>query len=798
MYKNIPDELRKLDRWVCWKLEERDGKLTKVPYNPMSSGRAMSNNPATWGTFEDALKSVETGSYNGIGFMFSGDGILGVDIDHCKDPDTGELTDQVKDIIDTLDSYTEYSQSGAGIHIICRGKLPEGKRRKGSVEMYEVGRYFVMTGNVLDDAHCDIEDRTEELQNIHKKYLSDNKTVKNVAKITKSVLKPIDFDLNDDEILNRAMAASNGDLFKDLYNGSWSGRYGSQSQADIGFCNLLAFWFGRDEVRMNNTFRRSGLWREKWEEKRGERTYGEMTIAKSAADCTRVYEPRQYNSSRVEVPEGYTKSPVETIKEFSDTTSDLGRSKIFSSKHKGQLLWCRETKEWLSWNGKRWESGAEIIVMQRAKDLIPELIRQAGELVSNAVGEDEMKRAKAIHRDTVKGKSEKAIKSMVELTKSDIPVSTSQLDSDPFLMNCQNGVIDLRTGELLPHKADLYMTQIAKANYVPGKKFELFGEFMKLITCGDAESAIYFQQICGMAAIGKVFHEGIAMFYGGGQNGKSTFLNCVSKIFGDYACSINPEMLMSQRDGKQPVGITRLDGKRFVVAMESEEGRRLSAAMLKQLASTDLITGREMYQKERSFAPTHTLIMATNHLPKIGSTDTGTWRRIAVVPFKASIEGTKQIKDYAGILAATDGDAILSWIVDGARIFIANNYQLKVPQSVQEATKLYRASEDWINNFLQECCEKGKDFEESGGRLFDAYKKWCEENNESYVRRSRDFADELERQGFDKRRTMRGSIWIGLKIVNSSDSSDCGWTRYGSKKTKKEDETPAYQASWKM
>jgi putative DNA primase/helicase len=415
------------------------------------------------------------------------------------------------------------------------------------------------------------------------------------------------------------------------------------------------------------------------------------------------------------------------------------------------------------WDNKRWNDDRLLYIIQLAKKMVKKMIVSALKAISSATGEDEVKKAKAIFRDTIKAKSERSIKAMIELAKSDMSIKVEDLDNNPFLLNCQNGIVDLRTGELIKHDPAFMMTRITGANYFPGKKFELFDNFLKLITYEDEELIGYFQQLCGMAAIGKVFHEGMAVFYGNGQNGKSTFLNAISKVFGDYACSINPEMLMAQRDGRQPVGITRLDGKRFVTAVELEEGRRMSSSMLKQLSSTDPITGRELYQKDRTFMPTHTLIMATNFLPKIGSSDIGTWRRIAVAPFKAVIQTNDQIKDYADILFQRDGDAILAWIVEGAVKYIKNDYHINLPSVVEAATKDYKNAEDWVGNFIYECCEIGG-YEEQGGKLYDEYCEWCEKNNE-YKRRPRDFATALETAGYNKRKTMHGALWSGLKLI---------------------------------
>jgi len=784
-FKNIPDEMKSINNWVGWRLEERDGKPTKVPINPTTLGNAITTNSSTWGSFEQALSGVGH-KYTGIGFVFDGTGLVGVDIDDCRDPETGSLTPEAQEIIHILDSYTEISQSGKGIHIICRGKLPKGGRRKEPVEMYETGRYFVMTGNVLDDGHMHIEERTEQLAMIHEKYINV-KPLKNTQKRNKTVHKTYETEhfFYDDEIIEKARNAKNGALFSDLMSGNWEGKYTSQSEADMALCNMLAFWT-KDAGTIDRIFRRSGLYRRKWDEKRGERTYGEITIQEALATVSDTYEPKRKNKDTFSIPDidlGYdqlygkpVEGPIESKLEYKDTTSDLGRSKIFSEKYKGILRWCGDMKTWLVWNGKYWERDRILQVMQMAKKTVDEMIFAASRAMSKAIGEDEVKKAKQAFKDTIKAKSERCIKSMVELAKSDLPITANQLDEDPFLLNCQNGVVDLRTGELKPHDPELYMTKITNANYEPGKKFEKFGKFLKDVTCNDDALAEYFQQICGMVAVGKVFYEGIVIFFGNGRNGKSTFLNCISRVLGDYAGSIRPELLMYQKDGREVVGLAEVKGKRLITAIETEEGKRLSSVMLKQLSSTDPITAKRLYENPITFYPTHTLIMATNFLPRISSTDAGTWRRIAVVPFRAKFEGEQEVKDYASVLFEADADAILTWIVEGAVKYIRNGYDIKIPTVVEEATKEYRIAEDWLGNFIADCCEVGDGYEESGGDLYEAYKEWCNQNNESYVRRSRDFALQLEIQGYEKRRTMHGSIWAGLRLIDSKKPSTTQWS----------------------
>ena len=298
---NIPEELRKLSRWVCWRLEERKGKPTKVPVNPKPKrdgtyGMAMSNNPDTWGSYATALECLtKDTTLAGIGFML-GDGYVGVDIDECQED--GIIAEHARDIVSTLDSFTEYSPSGLGLHVICKGKLPEGRRQvfierdgkpNAHLGIYDERRFFCMTGNVLDAGHMDVEERTDELSIVHEKYINVKKPGKSEQKTSKSVHEKPVF-VNDDEIIEKALSAKNGNAFAGLMDGKWKGIYPSTSEADLALCNLLAFWTDRDPVTMDRLFRRSGLYRDKWGERRGEAsTYGEVTISKAIDDCREVY-----------------------------------------------------------------------------------------------------------------------------------------------------------------------------------------------------------------------------------------------------------------------------------------------------------------------------------------------------------------------------------------------------------------------------------------------------------------------------------------------------------------------------
>jgi putative DNA primase/helicase len=788
-FDNIPQEIKKLDRWVCWNLEQKKEGFTKIPKDPNTGKNASASNPSTWGNFDTALDAMTQKGWTGIGFMFNGDGLQGVDIDGCRDPETGELTDEARDIIFTLDSYTEVSQSGRGIHILCYGPdLPAGKRRSGHVEMYDRGRYFCMTGAVIDDGHADIEERGEELRAVHAKCI-DRKAPPGVKSTERTNHERV--ELSETETVGRIRASKQGSMFDDLMAGRWESRYQSQSEADMAMCNILAFWCMRDPRMMDSIFRQSGLMRPKWGERHGHDTYGNITIATAIRDCREVYsgpasgvKPTHWTPAPS--GEGWDETdPGETVPPIASAYigTDMDRAAEFTKAYKGSCYWCQDTKSWMIWCGTHWRSDRTLMIHSMAKTFMDSVVADIKKALFATSDEEQKAKLTKQLQAADKGRSYKGITQMLELVKSDLPITASQFDADPHLLNCRNGIVNLKTGELLPHEPGYLMSMISGANYIPGKPLPRFQKYLDIITCGDKELQKYLQMICGMAAIGKVYYEGVCVFFGNGRNGKSTFLNTMLKVFGDYGYSMNPEVLLVQRDGAEKPGKAEVRGKRFVTATETEEGKRLSSQVLKQLGSTDTITAKRLYENPITFEPSHTLILSTNHLPKVSSTDSGTWRRIAVVPFLANIQSivTKEIKDYASVLYHEDGDGILGWIVEGARAYIAAGYDITLPKAVTESTNAYREAENWLENYMGECCTTtDKKLMERGSILYDSYSEWCRRNNE-YCRRNRDFAQAMEAAGYCKVKKPDGMYWIGIK-VNAVPSTELlpSWRGYSS------------------
>lgn len=287
----IPAELQAIDQWVCWRTEYRDDadKPTKTPIIPGTRDYASVADPATWQDFATAYQSYqESTNVDGIGFVFTTDDpYVGIDLDDCRDPIGETLEAWAGDIIYRLDSYTEISPSGTGLHSIVAGELPDDGNRNGDIELYDQDRYFTVTGDHYPNTPKTVHDRTDQLAAVHAEYIIETDTESAIdrdeplpSETTQSSAK-----LSDDELLERAFAASNGDKFERLWNGDTSG-YPSHSEADQALCNMLAFWTGGDLQQIERLFSRSGLAREKWY---GREDYRERTIRKAIRDCPAYY-----------------------------------------------------------------------------------------------------------------------------------------------------------------------------------------------------------------------------------------------------------------------------------------------------------------------------------------------------------------------------------------------------------------------------------------------------------------------------------------------------------------------------
>lgn len=339
------------------------------------------------------------------------------------------------------------------------------------------------------------------------------------------------------------------------------------------------------------------------------------------------------------------------------------------------------------------------------------------------------------------------------------------LDSNPMLLNTPGGTYYLPEGlngwKPTDH-ADLLTKVTAVVPSDAGK--DLWEDALQVFFCGDQSLIDYVQMICGLCIVGKVYLEAMIIAYGDGRNGKSTFWNVIYKVLGSYSGNISADALTVNCKRNVKPEMAELKGKRMIIAAELQEGMRLNTSVVKQLCSTDPIFAEKKFKAPFHFEPSHTLVLYTNHLPKVGASDDGTWRRLIVIPFHAKIQGSKDIKNYTQHLVDNAGGAVLSWLIEGAKKVIEANYQINRPQCVLDAIGSYREGNDWLGNFINECCIVNKSYQEKSGELYNNYREYCIENGE-YIRSTSDFYAALEQAGYKRKKMRDGKYIIGIQLT---------------------------------
>lgn len=753
--ENIPDELKPLKQWVCWVGSD------KIPKNPFNGKNAKSNDQSTWGTFLQAVKACETFHFDGIGFMFA-NGYFGVDLDHCID-----RVDFCDEFVETLQSYAEISKSGSGIHIICKGELPTGSRRKNGVEMYSAGRYFICTGNLYNENYKQIRDCTESIKILHSKYLPSS-TPKSEAQTFQET------EMSDEEVIDRARNCRTGYLFNILYSGNWQGVYNSQSEADLALCNQLAFWTQKNAKQMDRIFRNSGLMRPKWDEKRGDKTYGEITIAKANINCTEVYQPKKHEATDLAFAffeDG--KFGVEAPKKKYDMT-DTGNAQRLFDRFGNIIKYSYNRKKWLYWDGKMWrlDEGAEI---KKLADEICEDIKR------EAIMEEDEKTQVEMLKWASKTASSKGKENMIKECQhlEGVPASPDDFDSYTDYINCQNGIVNLRNGELLPHDSNFMMSKITLCEYdTSDKKPELWLKFLDDVTNHDKELQEYIQKCVGYSLSGSTREQCAYFLYGLGNNGKSTFLDVIADMLGGYAANTQPETIMMKKWGSEGANsdIARLKSSRFVTSEEPTEGVRLNEGLLKQLTGGSKVTCRFLYGDEFEYMPEFKIWIATNHKPVVRGTDIGIWRRIKLIPFEVNIPKEK-VDKLLKYRLRKELPQIMHWAVQGCLKWQKEGIQ--EPKCVQEAVKEYKHEMDLLAGFLEQCVIIDYDSDEKimATDLFKVYSKWAKENNE-YEMTSKKFFREVGKKLPDKGRNSRGVFYTNIKLTDYAKDMETSVRQY--------------------
>jgi len=498
-------------------------------------------------------------------------------------------------------------------------------------------------------------------------------------------------------------------------------------------------------------------------------------------------------AKKVQEQEGYV-APEDFNKDLSAASlkpadySDIGQAKVLARKYDAKLCFTEAT-DYLRYDGEKWVESkqkavgameefldeqladAEAQVASTLESCIKAGLEKAAIITGKGLGDmnEEQQTAYGMYtaatiykKFVLKRRDMKYVTAALQAAKPMLQHSASDLDKDEFLLNTPGATIDLKTGESRLPEADDFITK--QTNSKPGEEGkDIWQQALRTFFCNNAELIEYVQQIVGLAAIGKVYMEAIIIAYGEGRNGKSTFWNAISRVLGTYSGSLSADTLtVGCRRNVKPE-MAELKGKRLIIAAELEEGMRLNTSIIKQLCSTDEITAEKKYKDPFKFTPSHTMVLYTNHLPRVGANDAGTWRRLIVIPFDAKIEGSSDTKNYADYLFNEAGPYILSWIIEGAVKVIRKNFHLSPPECVRKAIDTYRENNDWMANFLDDCCEIGPDYSQKSGAFYQEYRDYCTRNGE-YTRSTTDFYAAVELAGFTRKKTNKGSFIYGVRV----------------------------------
>lgn len=413
----------------------------------------------------------------------------------------------------------------------------------------------------------------------------------------------------------------------------------------------------------------------------------------------------------------------------------------FANRHTN-LRWVQEWGRWFLWDGRVWIQDKTLHVW----DTVREFLRGAS----------------LVHKKPNELKKASTVTSVEKMSRSDrrYAATTEQWDREAMLLNCPNGVLNLASGEIEPADPSLYMTKIAGAE-IQGGECPRWKTFLKDITRGDRELAEFLRRVIGYCLTGDTREHALFFLYGNGANGKSTFLNVVTRILGDYAIDAPMETFTVSSSDRHPTELAMLRGARLVTAVETEEGRRWAESRIKQLTGGDRVTARFMRQDFFTYRPQFKLLIAGNHRPRLNSVDEAMRRRFHLIPFEANFTGKACIKNMEELLLE-EGPAILRWAVDGCAYWQTDG--LSPPAIVREATEHYFANQDVMGEWLSERCEMGPEFWETPTRLFQSWRAYSKEA-EIPVGTRASFNDRMETSGFRKlRERQRGRYWSGIKL----------------------------------
>lgn len=770
--ENIPDELKATPQWVIWRAvpkPNQPGKFDKVPYDPHSGTKASVSDADTWVPF--SLVTAE----ERIGFVFTADDpFVGIDLDGARNPQTGEIAAWALDVIRRFPGwYWEASPSGTGVHGIGKGKLPPGGRKRDKIEVYEAGRFFTVTGYSVAGT-TQLEDHTAELAAWHESVFGKaTPTRQRTAKeaITEhdreripaalGVIPAVDYDVwlrigmalhavGDDQYERwRAWSATCPEKFDEQACRQKWASFSDRSQG-VTIATIFQYAKAHGYVPTRNGHGREEPPAPQWDEH-------EST--------------KQYEDTHQEWINGQGKD----LSSFPNT--ELGNSERLMYRHGENLRYCHPWGKWLVWDGKRWTVDNIQRVKVLAKDTIRALYRDAAALAEQAAHtQDEDKRKKlagvAQHQLQWARRSETAgqFNAMCELAQSACPALPDALDTHLWLLNCDNGTIDLRTGTLHPHTRTHLLTKWLPVSYYPEAVCPTWESFLETVLAGRQDVIDFLWRAIGYSLTGDTSEQCLFLMYGTGANGKSTFLDTMRQLLGDYAEQTDFSTFLHRDRETIRNDLAKLRGARLVTASEADEGKRLAEGLVKQITGGDRITARFLFHEYFDFTPHLKLWLAANHKPEIRGTDYAIWRRIHLLPFTVTIPKEDQDKSLPARLQA-ELPGIFAWAVRGCLAWQKDG-RLIPPDAVRLATEEYRAEMDVIGSFILESCDVYPEAQSTSAELYTAYSRWCDQSGEKPMTQTA-FAGRLKERGLESgRSSLTGrKLWKGIRVRMATEES---------------------------
>ena len=762
-FANIPQELKDRPQWVLWAYRRRNGKWTKIPYRP-GEKEAKAGDPSTWCPFEqvaafgNAAEAMHMHQYDGIGYEFADDDpYTGIDLDDAIDLQSKQLKPWAQVIVDRLYSYTEVSPSGTGVKIWVKAKKPSNDRSRikhedGEVEMYDNGRYFAVTGHLWPGVPATIQERQTEVNELYHR-LFDSPNDKNASENRSRAVEAETLSLTDEELIEKAKAAKNGDKFARLWAGDTGDYEGDDSRADAAFCTMLVFWTDKDRQRMDRMFRSSGLMRLKWDERRGEKTYGERTIDEVIQLVQETYRGKRHLSRRGASPVNGSGQPVKpthpntpkadggdmVLDEADDDPHRLAQGFLqrFQKEEMLTLRYWRE--EFLRWDGRAYRTVAE----QEIRAEATQYVRHEFERLHRARRLEWMRNGRSIAGDNKPPPpvQKVSVKLMADVFQALRGIACLPFDreqpmwlngSEPFSASetlvCSNGLLHLPSwaeggSGLHPLTPNLFTTVALDYPFdVAAAKPINWLRFLSLLWPDDAQSIAALQEWFGYCLLPDTSQQKMLMLIGPKRSGKGTIARVLSHLIGLH--NVASPTLGSLGT---PFGLQPLLHKTLAIVSDARLSHRTdTAVVVERLLS---VSGEDAQTVDRKYRESLTLklpvrfLILTNELPKLHDPSGALVGRLILLRMTKSFYGREDTTLTATLLHDLPG--ILLWAIEGwKRLRQRGRFQL--PDS---STSILQQMDDLaspVAAFVRERCEIGLALNTPCTQLFEAWKDWSE------------------------------------------------------------------------